>query len=347
MDGSTPLKEPIYTPDELRRTFDTVKNYRKGHIKGVVEIKGSRGTGDRLVVSALTHGNEVSGLAAIRYLLDPKNQIVDRLRGTVVLTVNNLMAAEKYFRAETEAEKLKTRQHQMNMNRLRREILTTRGNAHEEYEVKRARELMPVWEDAAAGVDLHSTSQKSKPMLIDVKGTPQALDHMSDGIPIEDRYQNIMPLMNGITVASLFGGTNEAIPAVAIECGSHHDPESIRTAIQSVVACLVEFGMLEGYETESRSSDQNIYRVEQAVNFPNYNWKMSKIYPNYTPIQEGEILASGPEGYIISNLNGQALFGCPRVNADPDINSIDEEQLFVMSDPVARNRTLHEPKIIL
>lgn len=131
------------------------------------------------------------------------------------------------------------------MNRLPTDTLDPRSG--DQYEMERARQLAPLLRDAQGGLDLHSTVTPSRPMVLDVTGHPDELDRISDGIPIQDRFQNMVSVQQGIPLSLLIGGVeNTDVPVVGIESGSHEDPESVRNAVSITIACLVQMGHLTG-----------------------------------------------------------------------------------------------------
>lgn len=330
------------THSDLNGIFDYLSLQNHKGMSGVTLINGKR-PGETAVISMMTHGNEVSGLAAAYYLLREKDKISDRLKGRIALTLNNEAAGIQYFAAETEEEQRKARKFEMNMNRLPEDILD-RTSSKEVYEIRRAHTLYPLWKDAQSGLDLHSTTLPSDPMLIDIKGDKKGLDDLSDGIPIRDRLENIVPVQIGYPVGSLYGGLSENIPVIEVESGCHHDPAAIVTAVNSAVAFLIKRGMLEGFEVEEKDDTQHVYRVTSSVKFPNLSYELSKIYRTFEPVQEGEIIARGDRKPIVSALEGHAIFGPDKLKRD-DPKKLEEEVLFLTAKMRERARKLLVPDI--
>lgn len=58
----------MYTPQQLAETFYRVRDSKIAGIPGAMRIKASNNPdGRQILVGAVTHGNEVSGLAPQRY----------------------------------------------------------------------------------------------------------------------------------------------------------------------------------------------------------------------------------------------------------------------------------------
>ncbi len=326
-----------------RKVFDEISASKEADIPGVLKIGGTK-PGPVLIVSAMTHGNEPSGLAAIHAV----HALRDQLQGTVYAVINNLVAGAKYFEAKTFEEKRRCRFDQLNMNRLPEDVLDRRSSS-EPSEIRRANELYPLLKDAEGGLDVHSTLLPTTPMLIDIKGRTEDLDRLSDGIPIVMRVTNIVPVQVGYPAGSLYGGIDcDDVPVLEVESGSHEEPAAIRTAVHSAIAFLTKFGALDATEVTETDELQEIHRVIQSVRFPDMSYSLLRVPEMGMEYAEGEILARKDGGggkSIVANLASHSLFGNDRVKPF-DASRLREEMLFLAQSPVRqRPRKLFVPII--
>ena len=255
------------THDDLKATFDDMVNQEYNGVPGAVRI----GTKDPVVcVSALTHGNEPSGLAPIwHYMRDEwyAKYLEDSGAGSVVFLVNNIEAAKGYFDLPVDAdevEKGKWRSIDVNMNRLPDNIVS--ADIHDaRSEVRRVCELRPLFAEFDAGLDIHSLSASDMHLIMEVKGTGK---HHARNAPLEDLVTNMIPVQQGIPVSRLYGGLHNRIPVVGIEAGQHEHENAYMRAILSTEAFLASFGLIRDFKPLPGLCDLNEYRISQGIVFP-------------------------------------------------------------------------------
>lgn len=278
----------MYKHDELRKTFGILKSEDHAGVRGVIRIKAAR-PGPTLGITVCTHGNEPSGLAAARYLLEELDVRRKLQRGTLYLVVNNLRAAEKYLKARTDDARKRARYIDVNMNRLPERTPALAGDSR--YEVRRARELLPIWRQFDIGLDIHSMSQRAEPMII-TRGTSfhRALFR---GFPIEAVLSNIDRVQIGAPAFAFYGRKGRNIPVFEIESGSHRSPDSFRRAAHCAHALLRNLRMLPG-RPEPVVSKYRKYAIADSVVFPNRTFRLvKKGIRNFTVILRGTELARG------------------------------------------------------
>ena len=84
----------IPTIAELKLFFESFKSRACDGIPASMKIDSGR-PGQVLGITACTHGNEPSGIAVIKYLLEDMHIESSLLRGTLYLGINNVRAVEK------------------------------------------------------------------------------------------------------------------------------------------------------------------------------------------------------------------------------------------------------------
>ncbi|HVW66644.1 MAG TPA: succinylglutamate desuccinylase/aspartoacylase family protein [Candidatus Peribacteraceae bacterium] len=290
------------TLDDLHETYEELA---QSHVDGVagVRLLGD-GNGKTVIVSCMTHGNEPCGLAFIRYLLLHPD-VAARIRGTLIVSINNLEGARRFFAAATPEERKKARVLDANMNRLPTDAPKSASTA---YELQRFAQLYPIFQRAEAGLDLHSFPADGPPMIIDVKGDASAIERVSDPLPVTVWVKGITQHQEGHPIGWFYGGAGSDVPVFEVECGVHLDPAAFDTAVRSGLAYLVGLGMLDlPHATELRMQD--VFHVQKSIHFPNLSYELLRLYDNFDVIAEGEIIATGDDGDIVADREYRALFG--------------------------------------
>ncbi len=168
-------------------------------VPGVMRISSGR-AGPIVGVTVCSHGNEPSGLAAVDYLLNTLKLPVNLLRGEVYLVVNNLQAALESKRFVS-----------VDMNRLPADTPTRDNDPASE--VRRSRELLPIWKKFDVGLDIHSTSQDAPPMIISLG--PMFHAELVRGFPIEIVISNIDRVQRGKPAPAFYGIARRRRPSAS------------------------------------------------------------------------------------------------------------------------------------
>lgn len=251
----------------------------------------------------MTHGNEPCGLAAVHFLLQPEVQ--KKLQGRVILVLNNVEGAQRYFAATSDDDRRDARISDANMNRIPEMFDSAAAHG---YELKRLAELLPVFVLADFGIDFHSFPLVGPPMVIDVKGGDKRTETFIQHLPVPVRITNMVPVQDGHPLGWYIGGKEKNIPVIEIECGAHEDEKSFEIAIQTVTSALISNGFLDLPATK-RTMRQQVYRVLDAVWFPDASYSLSRAHTTLGPIQKGEVLATGDDSPIVAKEDCVALFG--------------------------------------
>jgi predicted deacylase len=309
------LLSPTYTKENMRATFDHVAAQTWQGIAGAIVLDTGI-PGPILGVTAMTHGNEPAGLAAMRYALNAF-EAGNITRGKIILTINNLAAAQRYWNATTFEENRASRFIDLNMNRLPHNTPDMKEGAP--YEVRRVQQLLPLWRQFDVGYDVHSTSQPSEPMIVEISAKGA---NLLQSFPITTVIRNIVPVQLGVP-ASAFYGTPGRVACLEIEAGSHEDTAALTLAATCLHNLLISLGMAEG-TFETPATPHKVYEVTGSLMFPNTSYELTRTIPMCSPITQGEVLATGDGPDIVAPLTGCALFA-PKV---PKPFSIAEEVLF-------------------
>jgi hypothetical protein len=303
-----------------------------GGIQGVYVID-SKKPGPLVAVSCCTHGNEPSGLVPIWSEL--RYQTFSRFlaAGKVAFILNNPVAAIKSFECASIEERSRCRFIDINMNRMPEDALEgPSGNA---YEVLRLRQLMPLYKDVEIALDIHSTSQDSPPMILEIKNFKADL---ARGFGISPLLTNISEIQVGLPIGYFIGGLNGSSPVVEIEAGQHFATSSFLRALRCAGAFLRNTGVMSSDWSEDWQfggggpGDEPAlreYKIVSSVLFPDESFLLEEVFPDFGFVNAGDVLARGQGSPIIAECAGHTFFATPQRRPA----SIREEALF-LSAPV-------------
>lgn len=283
-------RESVNRLGELRDVFERISKSSYEGIPGVIKIEGSK-PGPRLGIMACTHGDEPAGLAAAEYVLReiaPKRR---SLSGTIFIILNNVNAGKRYFDATTDEERRTCRFEDVNPNRLPENALTNLDDTR--YEVMRIRALQPVLQQLDVCLDIHSTTQKSLPMIINLESDFSA--DLVRGMPIQTVISNIGNVQNGKPAVSFTGTADAPAIPVAIEAGSHEDPRTFETAVSCGQAALRNLGMFDT-EPQILAEEYHEYHVFDSIFFPDESYELVTLFPNFAELKAGDVIAISTTG---------------------------------------------------
>lgn len=264
-------------------------------VPGVVHITSGK-PGPVLGITILTHGNEPSGLAVYEHIME--HVAGSLLKGSILLVVNNPRAALRYFDATTDGEKRSARFVDINMNRLPDKTRWRRDDAR--YEVQRARELLPIWRSFDVALDIHSTTKRSRPMIV----SPGKSLHkdLIRGFPIRTIIANIGAVQKGHPAVAFYG-TDSDMLAFGIEAGQHEAEASRARAVACVNALLRNLHMLGGRRYPAPRSFTE-YVITSSVMFPDDSYEFVREFTPFHKIKKGEVLARGAGASICAPHDG-------------------------------------------
>lgn len=326
--GLEPLDRriPVPTPGDLVREFNFIRRSRYESVAGVWRVD-SGVAGPTVGITIHTHGNEPCGLGVLWYLRR-KFGLRRRLwRGSVIIVLNNIHATGHYLRATTAAEKAAARYTDVNFNRLPPDLMS-RGTDRR-YEIRRARALYPVWKQFDVAMDIHSTGQASKPMIVPVGRFDTSLIR---GFPMETLVEAFPNVQSGRPAVAFYGGVHRSIPAFGIEVGSHEHRSAFKTAIVCARALLHNARLIlaEQQNERQRVRRYTVYRVATSISFPDSTFRLVKTFRFYEPVRKGQLLAIGSGNRTITaHIAGRILFPPTRRRR----SRTDEEVLFLSRAP--------------
>ena len=192
--------------------------------------------GPHVLLQALTHGNEVCGAIALDWAL---REQVRPVRGTLSFVFANTAAYGRFDPTEPFASRCVDE----DFNRLWSvEVL---DGARDTVELKRARELRPLYDRAEYLLDLHSMSDPCPPLAmagLRRKGLELAREV---GVPRYIVVDGGHSAGRRLRDYAFFDDAEDPRSALLVECGQHWESSAPVVAKQSVLRFLRHFGMVE------------------------------------------------------------------------------------------------------
>lgn len=333
------------TRADLLPTFNEVATGHYNSVPGVIRlVVGHPKT--KVVLAAMTHGDEPSGLGAMRFVLDNIGLLNDV---ELILAIHNIDGGARWFDAESRDDKHRCRALGWNFNRLPPDFPEASGGPQA---LERVRRLWrDVYPDTTHGLDMHSADQPLclNGLTLDIAGSQHELDRVSDVIPATARFRGItdLQLREGSRtkpIGTVFGGPGKNATALEVESDSHESPIGISIAVRTVIALLTELGCMSMDEPWEVPGSQDVYDVLAATMVPchGYRFVSEDLLRSFVPIAAGQELLKGPQGAILARNSGRLIFA----PAKPELESGDEfeEVCFELSDCQPRTRTVRLPK---
>jgi succinylglutamate desuccinylase len=227
-------------------------------VAGVWRFTGPQ-PGPSTLITALIHGNEISGAIAAQALIEhvranPKSL----LRGHLTVAFCNL-AAFKHFNAE---DLHRSRFVHEDMNRIwSLDKLSQPGTSAER---QRAAELLPVIEEADFLLDLHSMHDPGDPLLL--TGLRQHHIDFTQSLDLPGHIIVDAGHSDGVRLRDY----NPKTIALLVECGFHLAPSSIDVAKKSIARFLKvteqinDLSQTPSWDTED-FADRKAVRVTDAI----------------------------------------------------------------------------------
>ncbi|HTR59809.1 MAG TPA: succinylglutamate desuccinylase/aspartoacylase family protein [Casimicrobiaceae bacterium] len=195
----------------------------------------ARRPGPHVVLQALTHGNEVCGAIALDWALREK---LRPTRGTLTMVFANVAAYRKFDRADP----FSSRCVDEDFNRLWSAAVL--DGPRDSVELKRARELRPLYDRADYLLDLHSMSEPCPPLAmagLRRKGVDLARAIRAPQYVIIDGGHSAGRRLRDY---AFFDDAEDPRTALLVECGQHWEHAAPQVAKQSVLRFLRHFDMI-------------------------------------------------------------------------------------------------------
>ncbi|RYZ12164.1 MAG: succinylglutamate desuccinylase [Comamonadaceae bacterium] len=244
--------------------------------------------GPHVLINALTHGNEICGMVAVKHLLDTK---VRPLIGTLTLSFAHVEAYDAF----DPQRPFENRQIVHNLNRVWSDDMLS--GSEESPELRRARELRPVVAAADHLLDIHSTSQDVVPFWVYPDYARNAEVALAIGVP---SVHLVMP--NGLGSGTpmiqhgLFAGPDAPGAAMVVECGQHFKQESARLATEVAQRFLAHFGLIERDPEVAAPPAQRRFELLETHVIKTDGFRFTRPLVGFESFEKGELIAvDGPD----------------------------------------------------
>jgi predicted deacylase len=266
-----------------------ISRYRSGNT-GVdyVHVMDSGKPGPSVMVQALTHGNEFSGAIALGYLFTEK---VRPLKGKLTFAFANVAAFERFDFADPD----RSRCIDEDYNRVWADevLLGPRDSA----ELRRARELRPFVDSADYLLDLHTMTERCRPIMVCGMLDKGAEFARRLGVPADLLIDTGHPA--GLRMRDRGGFGDPASPknALLIEAGQHWEKSSVDVAIDTTLRFLQVTGTLDPAFVRPRlrlgpPAEQRVVRVTEPVTASSASFRFAKPWKGLEVVEKaGTVVA--------------------------------------------------------
>lgn len=236
--------------------------YRTGNT-GVdyVHVFDSGVPGPTVMVSALTHGNEICGAIALDFVL--RRQLRPR-RGRLIVAFGNVAAFQRFDFDDPDASRYVDEDY----NRVWADdaLFGTRDSI----ELRRAREMRPFVDSADFLLDLHSMHEPCAPIMVCGRIDKGAEFARRIGLPADLLIDTGHPAGLRMIERGGFGDPSSPKRAVLIECGQHWERNAAAIARDTVLRFLAVTGCVADEDVAADLSVplppvQRLVRVTEAV----------------------------------------------------------------------------------
>jgi predicted deacylase len=205
-----------------------------------VHVLAGTAPGPRVMVQALTHGNEICGAIALDWLLRQVRDAAWRpRRGTLVLAFGNV---EAYARFDPD-DPFPSRCVDEDFNRVwADEVL---HGSRDSVELRRARLLRPFVDEAELLLDIHSMSEPCAPLMVCGTQDKNAAFSRVLGVPEVLLIDTGHPAGLRMVERGGFGDPSSPRAAVLVECGQHWERAAADVAVDSLVRFLGVTGVAD------------------------------------------------------------------------------------------------------
>jgi predicted deacylase len=222
--------------------------------------------GPRVMIQALTHGNEICGAIALDWLLQQIGTGRFRpAKGRLIATFANVAAFRRFDRKRPFASRCIDE----DLNRVwADEVLL---GARDSAELRRARELRPFVDASELLLDIHSMSEPCMPLMVCGTRDKNAAFARELGVPEVLLVDTGHPAGLRMVERGAFGDPADlAHRALLIECGQHWEAAAAEVAIDAIVRFLGLTGLadaawVQAHVRQPAPKRQRLVRVTEPV----------------------------------------------------------------------------------
>ncbi len=269
--------------------------------------------GISLIVLGSVHGNEPSGLIAMRRMLPTLESLKDKIKGRIYLIAGNTRAINKGARYIDDDLNRHWTEENVERNSPDSSIATNRVEDIEQKELLEIiHRIISSAKDEVYAMDLHSTSAESPPFAL--IGDTLRNRKFAKNFPATFLL-GIEEQLDGTTLEYI---NNLGAVTLGFEAGQHTTEAAIENQEALIWLALVHSGILtkedidfEGYEQKLKDAMGEELRIVEvrhrhAITEAD-EFKMELGYENFQPVKKGEVLAFDKHGEIKAKETGLVL----------------------------------------
>lgn len=250
--------------------------------------------GHEMMVLGGVHGNEKSGVIAVRELFDWfEAQPSDLIHGRLTIAIGN-----------PEAVRLGTRGSQAHLD-LNRSFLPTSLADLSVYEHRRAAELVPWLDRCSMMLDLHATNKPSEPFLAVTALSPEheLLAKCFDCPYIVLNEDNVIPGMAQGWVNAR-GGT-----ALVFESGQADDLTCMHNVRLALDRALKMYGLIKGL-TPFQSVHKQRFHMQSSLNLTDEGFRFAtgRGLSSFEPMRAGDVIGYVGNTAVFAPYDGVLMF---------------------------------------
>jgi predicted deacylase len=238
--------------------------------------------GPHVLVTAVTHGNELCGAIALDYLF---RSGIKPVRGKLTLAFDNVAAYHSFDPARPSASRFIDE----DFNRVWDEA--TLDGPRQSVELKRARELRPVVASADFLLDIHSMQHATAALML--AGLTDKSLALAKQVGVPEIVMRDAGHAAGRRMRDFDGFGDPASPknALLVECGQHWEKRSADVAIETMLRFLlataaVDRDVIAPHLTVHDPSPQRVLRVTEAVTIESDNFTFAQDFQGLEVLRE-------------------------------------------------------------
>lgn len=223
-------------PYPIEVDFPDITAYRKGNT-GIdyVHTFDSGVPGPHFMINALVHGNEVCGAIVVSELLE---RGVKPVQGKLSLVFSNVDAYHQFDRTQPDVSRFVDE----DFNRLWSDNIL--NGPRDSKELRRARELRPIFDQVDYLLDLHSMHESCDPLVICGPLDKGIAFARHIGIPAHIVSDEGHTEGRRLRDYKDFGNPDSPKNALLIECGQHWEARTVEVARDAAARFLFKLGVV-------------------------------------------------------------------------------------------------------